>query len=487
MALDLVGRQYADKLFHQRMEEILKEQTSDLVKVRQDHAARNMTMSGNYFTAQAQVYVRYAELLAKARVDSLLDAYKKSSTPLDDPAFAAIDTEVTQYCETQSRNIVQALTNGIGQTFGNQAPGGFREAISSQVVSQLTGVSARVRRKLSILQDEAKLAARNAAASQAAAQTDERQTEPASAGTLEPHKPVPHAKPHLYYWRFFLEFGQECYRTWRWELLASLVVSFLSYLITAGDDPLAWRNFQIALLATAGTLGGFALWHLVRTPWLVHRSSQAPGESIPHWALGIVGITVLCALIVGGFVSVARLVHQVAPPLVKFAAPPPPVLPVPQSQPKLDARKPTNAVPHASSAQPDRILTDQQADHLYQKLKEFGSDAKHADLISVTIAPYANQDLESAHVTYQLTRIFQDAHWKALRQTQSPIQLVGSAQHQIPIGIWILTSRDQNYGYFLWSALKDVGLDSQVRPKSDLPADFAGTIIWIGYKEAPVY
>jgi hypothetical protein len=488
MALDTVGRQYADKLFHQRMEEILKEQTSDVVKVRQDHAARNMTMSGNYFTAQAQVYVRYAELLAQARVDSLLDAYKKSGTPIDDAAFAAIETEVAQYCEAQSRNIVQALTNGIGQTFGNQGPGGFREAISGQVVSQIGGVSARVRRKLSILQDEAKLAARNAAASRTSAQTDMGKSTPNDRnGATAAPKPVPHAKPHLYYWRFLLEFGQECYRTWRWELLASLVVAFVTYMITAGDDPLAWRNFQIALVATAIALAGFALWHLLRTPWLVHRGSQSAEESTPHWALGIVGIAVLCALIVGAFLSVDRL-HQVPPPLVKFAAPPPPVLPAPQPQQKPDSKKQSNMmIPHAPPAQPDRILTDQQGDHLYQKLKEFASDPKYADLISVTIAPYANQDLESAHVTYQLTRIFQDAHWKVLRQTQSPIQLVGSAQHQIPIGIWILTSRDQNYGYFLWSALKEVGLDSQVRPKSDLPTDFAGTIIWIGYKEAPVY
>jgi hypothetical protein len=295
-----------------------------------------------------------------------------------------------------------------------------------------------------------------------------------------------HAKPHLYYWRFLVEFGQECYRTRRWELLASVVVSFVTYRITVGDDPLAWRNFQIALVATAITLAGFALWHLLRTPWLVHRSSQSAEESTPHWVSGIVGITVLCALIVGAFVSVDRL-HQVPPPLVKFTAPPPPVLPVQEPPPKPDSKKQSKIILHAPSAQSDRILTDQQGDHLYQKLKEFAEDPKYADLISVTIAPYANQDLESAHVTYQLTRIFQDAHWKVLRQGQSPIQLVGSAQHQIPIGIWILTSRDPNYGYFLWSALKDVGLDSQVRPKSDLPTDFTGTIIWIGYKEARVY
>ncbi|SRR6266478_3153891 len=334
MALDTVGRQYADKLFQQRMEEILTEQRTELTRVRQDHAARNMILSGNYFTAQAQVYVRNAELLAQARVDSLLDAYKKSGAPLDDTAFAEIRTEVTQFCEQHGRNIVQALTNGIGQSFGNQAPGGFREAISRQVVSQISGVSAHVTRKLSILQDETKLAARNSEANQTAAQTGSRQsTSIDSAGSLAGPKQISHAKPHLYYWRFLLEFGQECYRTWRWELLASFVVSFVTYLITTGDDSLAWKNFQIAFVATALTLAGFAVCHLLRTPWLVHRSLQSTKESTPHWALGVVGIAVLSALIAGAFVCVAQL-HQVPPPLVKFAAPPPPVMPVPQTQPK---------------------------------------------------------------------------------------------------------------------------------------------------------
>ena len=71
--------------------------------------------------------------------------------------------------------------------------------------------------------------------------------------------------------------------------------------------------------------------------------------------------------------------------------------------------------------------------------------------------PYANQDLESAHVTYQLARIFENAHWKVVRQAQSPIKLQGRIQHRIPIGIWILTSRDRNYGYFLWALSRKRG------------------------------
>ena len=71
----------------------------------------------------------------------------------------------------------------------------FGRLFPARVASQISGVSARVRRKLSILQDEAKLAARNTAVSEA--DTHEKQTVPAPAGILEAHNPVPHAKPHL--------------------------------------------------------------------------------------------------------------------------------------------------------------------------------------------------------------------------------------------------------------------------------------------------
>ena len=335
MALDPIGRQYADKLFQQRMEEILKVQGGELTRVRQDHAARNMTLSGNYFTAQAQVYVRNAELLAQARVDSLLDAHKKSGAPLDDKAFAEIYMEVTQFCEHKGRNIVQALTNGIEQSFGNQAPGGFREAISGQVVREISGVSARVTRKLSILQDETKLAARNSAASQTAAQTDSRQSTPTdSADSLAAPKQILHAKPHLYYWRFCQEFGRECYRTWRWELFASLGVSFTTYMITKGDDPLAWRNFKVAFLATVLTLAGFALWHLVRTPWLVHRAVNSPEEATIHWSSGVLGVMVLAGLIVGVYLSIGYLRAVPNPPIVRIVPPPPPAT-MPQAEVKL--------------------------------------------------------------------------------------------------------------------------------------------------------
>ena len=385
MALDPAARQYADKLFQQRMEEILKEQATELARVRQDHAARNMTLSGNYFTTQAKVYVRNAELLSQARADSLLQAYEKAGIALNDTAFAEIRTEVAQFCEQQGRNIVQALTNGIGQSFGNQAPSGLREALSGQVVSQISGVSARVTRKLSIIQDERKLAARNAAAGQTTAQTNTGQSTPshrngAAAGPLAAPKPIPHAKPHLYYWRFLLEFGQECYRTWRWELLASLVVSFVTYLMTKGDDPLAWRNFKVAFLATAITLAAFAFWHLVRTPWLVHRSVNASAEATIHWSSAVFGIVVLIGLGAGVYLAVGYLIAVPSPPLVKIVAPPPPAT-LAQAQEIPQKANKTSSVPPSVNASQSPSARSQTPSPTPPQVAQSGAPATFLDRV----------------------------------------------------------------------------------------------------------
>jgi|ERR1700723_755334 len=141
--------------------------------------------------------------------------------------------------------------------------------------------------------------------------------------------------------------------------------------------------------------------------------------------------------------------------------------------------------PPSGPSKPDRVLTDQQKDHLYQGLKKLAADPLYANVASITIAPYAEQDRESLRLAEQLAGVFADAHWKVLRANQLPTKLVGRAQNQIPIGIWILTNRDSNFRYYLWSNLHEAGLESDERPVSDLPPDFDGLIIWVGYKDTP--
>jgi hypothetical protein len=494
MPLNSVGRGYAEKLFLDSFESLQKSQGLELVKVSQDFAARNMTKSGAYFTAQVEVLVRNAELLTQARVDSLVRAYEKSGNTLDGTALQEITSEAQQYCEQRGRNIVQSLQNQIGQTFGPQVPSGFSEAIAAQVTSQVSGISARVSRRLSIMRDEAVFRAGTAAASQSAASpnkstdsADPKQSEKGSprSSMTSPSQAAP-SRPHLYYWKLCEKFGEECYRTWRAELLATFLISVVTYFISKGDDPFAWRNFEVALISTALTLAAFAVWHLLRTPWLVHRQTIADEKSAAHWGFGILGIAVLAGLVGGAYLSISYLQAKPAPMIMKISAPPPPSIQAQvQTQEKHERQNPV--APTVQSGHLDRVLNEQQSDHLYQKLKDIAADPRYSDLASVIIAPYAYQDRESAHLAGQLARIFEDAHWKVLREAQLPVKLEGTAQYQIPIGIWVLTNKDASLGYPVWSNLKEVGLDSEVRPKSDVPPDFKDLVIWVGYKEAPIY
>jgi len=54
-------------------------------------------------------------------------------------------------------------------------------------------------------------------------------------------------------------------------LLASVLVSVVTYgLMSRSHDPTAWSSFRMALISSGLVLGIFAVWHLVRTPFLLH-------------------------------------------------------------------------------------------------------------------------------------------------------------------------------------------------------------------------
>jgi hypothetical protein len=78
------------------------------------------------------------------------------------------------------------------------------------------------------------------------------------------------------YWRqFFISWGRETYRTWRWELFAAVLVSTAVCIKAYIDNaPNALSDFKTALYANAIVLGGFALWHLIRTPSLLHKETE---------------------------------------------------------------------------------------------------------------------------------------------------------------------------------------------------------------------
>jgi hypothetical protein len=104
-----------------------------------------------------------------------------------------------------------------------------------------------------------------------------------------------------YYWTFSRVFGKECYRTWRQELLASVLTLLVSFGISSRTDPAAWTNLKVGLWSAGVVLAVFALWHLARTPFLVHRAATDTGEEIPHWGFGAVGVLIVLAIISGGY------------------------------------------------------------------------------------------------------------------------------------------------------------------------------------------
>jgi hypothetical protein len=105
---------------------------------------------------------------------------------------------------------------------------------------------------------------------------------------------VPVEKPHHYLWRFLSLFGEECYRTWRQELLASVIASFAAFVITWANDTLAWSTLKTALLATAIALATFALWHLVRVPYLLTHPRETYGK-----LTGYFGVLIVLCLMAG--------------------------------------------------------------------------------------------------------------------------------------------------------------------------------------------
>lgn len=155
MPLSDVGRRYADKLFQNSQEEILKAQSQKLVAVRVDHAKRNMMMSGSYIAAHGHVLVEQIRLLGEARADSLVKAYEKSGLPFDDAAMQGIKDEVIQFCHQQQHSTIATLGQVIRQTFGAQsAPPQLDTAIGQEIVAGVSSIMSRIARDLSIKRDE---------------------------------------------------------------------------------------------------------------------------------------------------------------------------------------------------------------------------------------------------------------------------------------------------------------------------------------------
>jgi len=114
-----------------------------------------------------------------------------------------------------------------------------------------------------------------------------------------------------YYSNLVMYLGRECYRTWRWELVAGLLVATAVYLINRN-----WTDFRTVLLATAIAFACFGLIHLVRLPWLLHRHSIATEAGVifgvaeePSFdrSAALFGTLVIVGIGAGSFLGMASL------------------------------------------------------------------------------------------------------------------------------------------------------------------------------------
>jgi hypothetical protein len=97
-------------------------------------------------------------------------------------------------------------------------------------------------------------------------------------------------------------------------LILSLVTGIVSWALHQ-DDYL--RASEIAMVSLVGWLAIFAFGHLIRTPWLVHRSIGVEMET--HWGFGIMGIAI-AMLMVAGFLAVGLWFYQEREPRLFLAS-----------------------------------------------------------------------------------------------------------------------------------------------------------------------
>jgi hypothetical protein len=164
MPLDSVAERYAQTLFLARMEELTKQYTRRMSETGAELARGGMT--GHYHAEMARVGIEHIKELTDARVDSLLAAYERAECPIDEQAVKDINRAAVEYCDAQAKYLVAQAQERAARS---AAPPGVAQQLAATIASAMSGIKARVNRRLSALRDEQILAARSASQREAAA------------------------------------------------------------------------------------------------------------------------------------------------------------------------------------------------------------------------------------------------------------------------------------------------------------------------------
>jgi hypothetical protein len=122
-----------------------------------------------------------------------------------------------------------------------------------------------------------------------------------------------------YYWNLFRQFGREFYRTWRREFLVSLASAVVAGVIEHLIYHSSWESLTVAIYSAVIVLTCFALWHFIRSPWLIQKEAEIPNS----W-YGFIGLAAMVGLVLGGF-YLGVILYRAHPLVVDMAPAPPPV------------------------------------------------------------------------------------------------------------------------------------------------------------------
>jgi hypothetical protein len=165
MPLDHVAERYAQQLFLARMEALSKLYATRTSETVAELAARGLSerTAGHYHSEVARVGIKHIEELTEARVDSLLAAYEQAGVAIDDQAVRDINRAVVEISDAQEGFLI---TGARERALRAGMPQGVAEALASSIASAMSGVKARINRRLLILRDEQILKQRAAARSE---------------------------------------------------------------------------------------------------------------------------------------------------------------------------------------------------------------------------------------------------------------------------------------------------------------------------------
>jgi hypothetical protein len=335
-------RNYINLSFAKKSDELAKAYAAEVTSLN----TKSPPNSGMYFNALMLAGVQQTKSRIDAWVEVVRAACKEASRPIDDEVRNYVLGEVHGMCEAAKGHIARSLRLRLSQS-GMQAAPNLEQSLVANAERQVLGIQSGIKREFKI--EELKEQVKKGSGREASPTAPEQRVVDAHEAGDRIELPRGSPKASSYYWQFLKRFGEECYRTWRREIFVAVIVNIITFFLIRHDKN-AWGITEVALEANLYLFSIFAAFHLVRTPYLLHR--ERPQRAV-HWRSGLFGLALLL-LSAGAFSRrvVSPWVFQTAN--VTVTAPPAPTItqePRQHSAAISPPREPANVTPQTGPLQ----------------------------------------------------------------------------------------------------------------------------------------